>query len=246
MNNQPLPAVNQPAVNDGTLPLTARPSRATLDLAWQSQVTVVTGTIGSGKSTVVDIMKELGACCVSADELARRAVAKGSEGLASIVREFGEGVLREDGVLDRKKLAEVVFNDKEKLARLEAITHPIIAALAESEFSAAIARGEPGLLVYECPLFFEKGMAAQSFGRVVLVTADEQTCLERVMKRDGVDESQARARLAKQLPVEEKRKGADIIIDNSFTLDHLRSQVTIHYRALLACLRAPAGDEHSS
>lgn len=233
IDNSPAPEVPVDQLLGERLPMCPEESRK-LDHEWQREVAVVTGTIGSGKSTLVKVLAEMGAYCVSADELARRSVEKGSEGLEKIVAEFGSGLLSPDGTLDRKKLGEIVFRDPAKRAVLESITHPIIAALAEHEFTEAILDDRAPVMIYECPLFFEAGLEGQGFGKVIVITADRDVCLERIMRRDGLSREQAELRLAAQLPVEEKVRRADIVIDNSSTEEALREQVGKHFDALRA------------
>ncbi len=202
------------------MPPSPSPSRNT----WYTKVTAITGTIGSGKTSVIKMLHEKGALVVSADKLARKSVEKGSTGLNAIAQEFGPEILSESGELNRDKLAKIVFSDPAKRERLEQILHPVIADLAEVTFSRAIADGQQ-FLVYEVPLLFEAGMDKCGFKKIVVVTANEDTCLKRIMNRDGLSEEQAKARLAAQLPCEEKKKKADIVIDNSGSLEDLRHQI---------------------
>jgi dephospho-CoA kinase len=200
---------------------------------WQSHVIVVTGTIGSGKSTVTELLQKLGAFCVSADVLARRSLEPGSAGLAAVVKEFGPGVLNPDGALNRRKLGEIVFGDPARRKVLEAITHPIIADMAGEEFSQAVQDKSAEIFVYECPLLFETGLDKTGFKKIVLVTVQDETCIARIMQRDGLDREQAEKRLQAQLPVQTKSALSDIVIDNSGTRDELESKI----KALLASLK---------
>ena len=196
-------------------------------------VIAVTGTIGSGKSTVVNLLKSRGAFVVSADDLAREVVLPGSSGLEEVVKSFGRDILAPDGTLDRKKLGQIVFSDDSKRALLEGILHPRIRSLAETRFREAREAGAP-LLVYEVPLLFEKGLNLLGFKAVLVVTADDAVCIDRVMKRDGLSRDDAAARLRTQMPAVEKMKGADIVIDNSSTLAAVEQQID-------SFLASPAG-----
>ena len=179
----------------------------------RSLILGVTGGIASGKSLVVETFRALGALVVSADELAREAVRPGSETLHRLVGQFGREILLADGTLDRKGLAERVFADARARAALNRITHPAIAALAEQRLRE-LARHGGGLVVYEAPLLFEAG-AEKRVDAVLVVRIDERLQLERLMRRDGLTEGQARARIAAQMPQTEKVARADYVIDNS-------------------------------
>ncbi|MDY0269266.1 dephospho-CoA kinase [Trichloromonas sp.] len=172
----------------------------------------ITGGIATGKSSVVRIFHQLGAVVLSADELAREVVEPGSPLLARLAERFGATVLREDGGLDRPALAAVIFADPRARRDLDGIMHPAIAALAETRLRELSARAP--LVVYEAPLLFEAG-AEGRVDAILVVTADEATQLRRLMARDGIDEAAARARIAAQMPLAEKVRRADYVIDNS-------------------------------
>ncbi|MCB0325888.1 MAG: dephospho-CoA kinase [Bdellovibrionales bacterium] len=194
------------------------------------RVIVVTGTIGSGKSTACSILQHLGAVVISADVLARHVVAPESEGLARVVERFGPEILALDGSLDRKKLGTIVFRDSAALADLEAITHPRIRALAEQQFEQALREQAP-LVIYDCPLYFEAGLDKLGFRKCVLIAANRERCLERIKARDSLSHQEAEARLDAQLPVEFKRQRADIVIENNGTIEELRqSLVELYHR----------------
>lgn len=198
-----------------------------------SMILGVTGNIASGKSRVVARLGELGAAVVSADQLAREAVQPGSRCLAEIVRQFGRDVLLVDGSLDRQKLAGVVFGNAEARRRLEAITHPAIAHLAEERL-AALGRN-CRLVVYEAPLLFEAG-AESRVDRVLVITASEEVRLARLMARDGLDRRAALQRIRAQMPQEDKIARADYVIDNSGDWESCRRQVDSLWRFLNATL----------
>ncbi|ALC15740.1 dephospho-CoA kinase [Desulfuromonas soudanensis] len=183
----------------------------------------VTGGIASGKSTVTEILASLGATVVSADQLARQAVRPGTETLERLVRRFGPSILLPDGTLDRKALGSLVFADETARKDLNAIIHPAIAALAEARLQELSRRGLP-LIVYEAPLLFEAG-AAERVDAVLVVRLHEDLQLRRLMERDGLDEGSARARIASQMPQEEKVARADFLVDNSGSLQQTEEQV---------------------
>jgi dephospho-CoA kinase len=198
----------------------------------------VTGGIASGKSTVTRMLRELGAAVVSADELAREAVRSGSATLRRLVERFGSGILLADGTLDRKSLAARIFADPQAREALNRITHPAIAALAAERLRELTRRGER-LIVYEAPLLFEAG-ADKRVDAVLVVRLDERLQLGRLMARDGLDEAQARARIAAQMPQGEKVARADYVVDNSGTPEQTARQVRELYTRLTA---APAPPE---
>ncbi len=190
----------------------------------------LTGGIGSGKSTVAAMLRELGAPVIDADALAREVVAPGSEGLAEVVRAFGAEVLDPSGALDRKKLGAIVFADPARRRRLEGITHPRIAAEAMRRAAALGAEGH-AVAFYEAALLVENGSHAGLAGLVV-VSAPENVQVRRVRERDGTTEAEARARLAAQLPLAEKLRVATHVIDNAGDLGATRAQVEALWRRL--------------
>lgn len=169
---------------------------------------------------------------VDADELAREAVDPGSPGLAEVIATFGSGVLAPDGRLDRQRLAALVFSDSEARKRLNAIVHPRVRELSQQRF-AELGRAGQQLAGYDVPLLFEVGLD-QALRPVVVVSASESTQLARLAQRSGMTESEARARIAAQLPLAEKRARADYVIENDGPLAALESKVD----ALAAWLRA--------
>jgi dephospho-CoA kinase len=180
----------------------------------------LTGGAGAGKSTVAARLRELGAVVIDADALAREVLEPGSEGLREVVAAFGDGVLRPDGSLDRAALAAVVFADPEQRRRLEAITHPKIAART-SELLAAAA--SDAVVVHDVPLLVEKAMAP-AYDLVVVVDAPEEQRVERLVRR-GLAEADARARIAAQATRAERKDVADVWLDNGGSADDLRAAV---------------------
>ncbi len=182
----------------------------------------LTGGIGTGKSTVSSMLKELGATVVDADQAARAVVEPGTEGLRRVVEEFGADVLDAGGRLDRARLAAIVFADPERRARLNAITHPLVGIWMAKRTAEAAARGAE-VVVHDIPLLFENGRQAM-FEQVILVYAPPEVALERLVAR-GMSRDDARARIAAQMPIEEKAKLADRVVDNSDGLERTRAQV---------------------
>ena len=185
----------------------------------------LTGGIGSGKSTVAEMLEEYGIPVVSADELSRMVVAPGSDGLADVVREFGPEVLDDRGELDRKKMGRIVFATPERRQKLESILHPRIRERYEQVLDALEKAGHE-VMVYEVPLLFEKKLDQQDEMRaVILVTASADTRIARVKQRDSLTTEDVLGRMRAQMPETEKRKRADYIIHNEGDLDDLRREV---------------------
>jgi dephospho-CoA kinase len=181
----------------------------------------LSGGIGSGKSTVAGRFRELGAVVIDADQLAREVVAPGSEGLAAIVARFGDGVLEEDGSLNRAALGAVVFADEQARRDLEQLTHPRIAARTAALVEAAPA---DAVVVHDVPLLVEKHLGP-GYHLVVVVGADERTRLRRLMETRGMTEEDVRSRMAAQATDEQRRAAADVWLDNSGTKEALVAAV---------------------
>jgi dephospho-CoA kinase len=182
----------------------------------------LTGGIGTGKSTVAQMIRAGGVPVLDADVLAREVVAPGQPAHAAIAAEWPE-VIRPDGSLDRKRLGARVFGDPAARARLEAITHPRIQEKALEAARALEAAGHT-LAFYEASLLVETGRH-RDFDGLVVVTADEEQQLARVQARDRSTREQALARLRAQMPAAEKRRVATHLIDNSGDLEGTRRQV---------------------
>jgi len=172
----------------------------------------LTGGIATGKSTVSEILARLGAVLVDADQLAREVVAPGEPALADVVREFGD-VLRPDGTLDRKKLAAIVFADPSRRKRLEAILHPAIRARFDARLDALTREGFEGIVVFDAPVMIESG-GYKNMDRLIVVVTDEVIQRARLVARDA-DAADGERRIASQMPLAEKAKLADYVIDNT-------------------------------
>jgi dephospho-CoA kinase len=182
----------------------------------------LTGGIASGKSAVGAHLRARGVPVIDADELAREAVDPGSDGLLEIVKAFGEEVLRPDRTLDRKKLAAVVFGDDEKRKKLNAIVHPRVTTLTFTHAARLRDRGEP-LACYEAALIVENGVA-DAFRPLVVVAAPEDVQVARACSRDKATADEARARIRAQMPLSEKVKVADFVIENTGSLAELHTK----------------------
>jgi dephospho-CoA kinase len=197
----------------------------------------LTGGIATGKSTVSTMFGHLGAKIVDADLLAREVVSPGQPALAAIAAEFGPEVLAPDGQLDRKRLGAIVFADPARRKRLEELTHPAIHARQQRILAVHDEEAFDGIVIWDAALMYESGSAAR-MDRVVVVATDPETQLARLIARDGLAEADARARIASQMPVAEKAKRADYVVDNSGTRADTERQVRDVYARLVAELRA--------
>ncbi|MFL6137892.1 MAG: dephospho-CoA kinase [Frankiaceae bacterium] len=191
----------------------------------------LTGGIGSGKSEVARLLAGHGAVVVDSDRLARQAVEPGSRGLAEVAAAFGTGVLAADGSLDRSALAAVVFADPAERARLEAIVHPRVRALAAEAFAAAAAAAPDAIVVNDVPLLVEAGLAG-AYDVVVVVAADPAVQLRRLVEGRGMSEADARARIAAQATPEQRLAVADLVIGNDGSLADLAERVAAVWAAL--------------
>lgn len=198
--------------------------------AQPTRTVAVTGGIGAGKSTVSRIMRELGAIVIDSDRLARKVVEPGTAGLAAVITEFGPQVVGEDGTLDRAALAERVFASRDADAargRLEDIIHPLVRA----EFRRMVCQAPPGsTVVNDIPILRSRAAAAQ-FDAVVAVVADEPVRVARLIER-GLDEADARARIAAQISDDERVEFADHVIHNNGDEAELRARVEQLWREL--------------
>jgi dephospho-CoA kinase len=181
----------------------------------------VTGGIGSGKSTVAELLAEQGAVVVSADAIARELAAPGQPALAEIVAEFGRGILTPGGMLDRAALAGIVFDDPDRLAALNGIMHPRIADRSRQLLAAA---PEGAVVVYDLPLLAEQN-ATSGWDHIIVVEADEADRIDRVRRSRGLSEAEVRARMAAQTSDARRRAVADSVVRNDGDLEDLAEQV---------------------
>lgn len=186
----------------------------------------LTGGIGSGKSTVAELLRERGAVIVDADAIAREVVEPGQPALADIVDEFGREVLQSNGSLDRKALAAKVFDDSERLAALNRITHPRIAQRAQDLMAAA---PQDSVIVYDIALLVEQSLH-QGWDCVLVVEASEDVRLRRLMSSRDMSADEVRARMAAQASDHERRAVADVVITNNGDVSSLASQVAQVWR----------------
>ncbi len=174
----------------------------------------LTGSIAVGKSFVCSVFRDLGCHILDADQTARDVVAIGTRGLDEIIRHFGDDIVQRDGSLDRKKMAAIVFSDEEKRLLLNSIIHPLVFD-AQNEWIKGIADVDPhGIAIIDAALTIESG-GYKRFDKLIVVWCESAIQLKRLMLRDNFSETDARKRIAAQMPQEEKKSFADYLIDTS-------------------------------
>lgn len=192
----------------------------------------LTGGIATGKSYVRRQFEALGVPTVDSDQLAREAVAPGTPGLAAVVRRFGSEILTASGELDRPKLAGIVFADPAARRHLEAIVHPAVRQASEAWFQA-LDPGRHAFAIADIPLIYEVHRE-KDFDAVIVTACPPDLQVERVMERDGMSETEARQRLAAQLPIEEKVRRADYVIRTDGSIADTDRQVKAVWEQLVA------------
>ena len=197
----------------------------------------LTGGIATGKSTVSDMFRRLGGVIIDADVLAREVVASGEPALAAIAAEFGPGVLQADGTLDRKKLGAIVFADPARRKRLEQITHPAIRDRFVARLAELEAQGFAGIVLWDAPVMIESG-GYRDMEKLVVVATDEATQAARLRARDGIEAAEAERKIRSQMPIAEKAKLADYVIDNAGDRAATEARVREVHAALLRDLAA--------
>jgi dephospho-CoA kinase len=191
----------------------------------------LTGNIGSGKSTVAQLLSERGATIIDADVLARRAVEQGTSAYSAIVERWGTSILAADGLIDRAALRRIVFSEPLELEQLNTFVHPEVERMRIALVEQARQRGDR-LVVCDIPLLFERNLTA-GYDRIVLVDAPRPVRLERLVRERGLRETEAMDMIVAQMPAELKRARADFVIDNAGTLTQLDHRVTEVWSALL-------------
>jgi len=190
----------------------------------------LTGGLASGKSFVGRALAQLGCHLIEADELGHKLIEPGGEAYSAVVAEFGPGILEANGAIDRRRLAALVFNDADKLARLNALVHPAVIRREEEIMAELEARDPHGIAVVEAAILIETG-SHRRFDRIVLAVCRPEQQIERAVQR-GISREEALARLRRQMPLEEKRKYAHYVIDTSGTKEQTLEQVRKVYNLL--------------
>ncbi len=182
----------------------------------------LTGGIGSGKSTISVMIQELNIPVIDADKIAREVVLPGEAAYAQIVEFFGEDIVEEDRSINRKKLGAIIFNDEEKRLKLNSFVHPAVRKRMLARKDELLKVQES--VVMDIPLLFESKLT-HMVDRTLLVYVDKKTQLERLMKRDQSSSADALSRIRSQIPLDDKKKWADGIIDNNGTVEESRQQL---------------------
>jgi len=191
----------------------------------------LTGGLASGKSLVGRALADLGCLLIQADELGRQVEEPGGEAYEGIVKEFGKEILTPQGAIDRRRLAALVFHEPERLKRLNALVHPPVKA-RERQLQEDFARRHPdGIAVTEAAILVETGTYREYDKLIVAVCRPEQQ-IERAMSRDGLTREEVMDRVRRQMPLEEKRKHADYVIDTSGSKEDTLAQTRAVYNSL--------------
>ena len=191
----------------------------------------LTGGLATGKSHVGKMFVELGCYLIQADELGHAALAPSGQAYAPAIAEFGIAILDPSGAIDRKALAAIVFNHPEKLQKLNAIVHPAVEQLRLSQIEDIRAKDPKAIVIVEAAIHIETG-GYKRYQKLILVVCSEQQQMERAMARDHATREEVLARLARQMPLSEKQKYADYVIDTSGAYDDTRRQTVEVYNSL--------------
>lgn len=191
----------------------------------------LTGGIASGKSTVSRLFREAGAFVIDADEIAHAVIRRGAPAYDGVVEAFGAVILDKKGEIDRKRLGEIVFNDARRRERLNQLVHPHVYAQAEKEKRAIAAAHPEAVILFDVPLLIETGVHRE-MDRVIVVYVDRATQIDRLIQRDGLTREEAERRIDAQMPLDEKRRFADEIIDTRVPWPGVEGAVRSLYQRL--------------
>lgn len=198
----------------------------------------LTGGLACGKTFVGNILEQLGCHVIRADELGHRVLSPDGEVYEPVIQRFGPGILDSQKRIDRKRLAAMVFGDPDRLTVLNALVHPAVIRLEEAFISDMESRDPKGIAIVEAAILIETG-SYRRFDKLILVVCTPEQQIERAIRRDGYTEEEVRARLQRQMPIEEKRRFADYLVDTSTGKEETVEQVTAVYRALRALPSQP-------
>jgi dephospho-CoA kinase len=191
----------------------------------------LTGGLACGKSFVGKLLEEMGAHLIQADELGHRVLALDGEAYEPVIEEFGTAILQPDGRIDRHRLAAMVFGNPARLEKLNAIVHPAVYRLQQSIEREILAADPRAIIVVEAAILIETG-TYKNYDRLIVVSCTEEQQIERATSREGLSREDVRARLSRQLPLEEKRKFADFVIDTSGTKEETALQTRAVFEKL--------------
>jgi phosphopantetheine adenylyltransferase/dephospho-CoA kinase len=199
----------------------------------------LTGGIASGKSTVAECLRDLGATVIEGDHLGHRVYEPGSSGFERVVNAFGHDIVAADGTIDRRVLGGKVFGAPEEMERLNGVMWPVIRALAEAEF-VEIAKQDPdAVIVFEAAVMLEAGWQ-DLVSEIWVVTTKQDMAIERLKSRNGLTQEQSLARIDSQMTNRQRQEFADVKFNNSDTEEKLRSRVEYHWKRLLKRIAEPA------
>ncbi len=193
----------------------------------------ITGSIGSGKSEVAKVFAENGATVIDADREAKALLNRGETGYRAVVREFGEEILNDDGEIDKKKLAARVFGDRDQVARINRIIHPLVHKRIVEKLRDLKAHSVNGVAVIDAPLLIEAGFHILADHVILVIPGDPQKALERAARRIGISVDEARRRFSFQMSREEKERMADTVIVNDGSLEALHQKAREVWRQML-------------
>jgi len=191
----------------------------------------LTGGLASGKSFVAHALRDLGCYLIEADELGHQVLLPGAEAYDAVVKEFGARILDHDGLIDRRKLAAIVFQDSERLQQLNSFVHPAVHARQERMCTEIAARDPKSIVVVEAAILVETG-SYKRFDRLIVAVCSPELQIKRAMKRDGATREEVVARLQRQLPLQEKLRYADYVIDTSGTKEETLKQAREVFHSL--------------
>jgi dephospho-CoA kinase len=191
----------------------------------------LTGGLASGKSFVGRTLADLGCTVIQADLLGHQVLLRGRGAYDAVIDEFGRDILDMDGQIDRRKLAALVFDYPERLTRLNELVHPCVIKMEEDLAAAAFSADPSGIVVVEAAILIETG-SYKRFDRLIVAVCTEEQQLQRATEREGLTLEEAKARLRRQMPLSEKRKYADYVIDTSSTKEHTIQQTRNVYESL--------------
>lgn len=193
----------------------------------------LTGGLASGKSFVGRALADLGCLLIQADELGHQVLQPGGEAYGDVIREFGLGIVSADGTIDRRKLGELVFHDGERLRKLNALVHPPVWARERKLMDDFAAAHPHGIAVVEAAILVETG-SYRDYAKLIVAVCGEEQQIERAMSRDGLTREQVLDRIRRQMPLAEKIKYADYVIDTSGAKEATLAQTRTVYLALVA------------
>jgi dephospho-CoA kinase len=196
----------------------------------------LTGGLASGKSHVGRQLADLGCLLVKADEIGHELLMPGGEAYRPVIDEFGPRILNPDGSIDRRRLAAEVFDHPERLEKLNALIHPLVRTRTRARIDEFAAEHPDGIAVVEAAILIETG-SYRTYDRLIVVTCSEEQQISRAMQRDGITREQALARLRRQLPLQEKIKYADYVIETSGPRESTAAQTDAVFEELRRALK---------